>query len=656
MSQNFVSLTQVEEEIERQGADKSCGIDGIHIRFIKALVGTQLTVTLQHLYSRCVQTGTTPSAWNQSEIHMIIKSIAGPRDATNLRPISLIGMFRKIFERLLLVHCQSERWAQLHSCQTGFRCANSTYTNAAVVHAMLAGRQRTTAIFLDFKAAFDTVDHTILITRLQERGCPRMILRLIYSLMCRSVQSRLYINGEVSRWFPRTCGVLQGSPLSPWLFNIFIDGLVGALNMKGSEPACLFYADDGVILPPVDSDAQALLSAAEAWAAVNRLELRFDKCGFVSRAIDPLQLFLCGQQLRACDSYPYLGFPMTATGIDFPVHLRLRTEAAAAKARWLGVKSDQWGVANRLRVYRQFLAPMFEYGAPLVWAWAKETAANAAEFERSTEAIKEMLAWIGNYKGGRHLVTLSLCGLLPPGDRFQHIFTGYQRAIDQMASTNPLKLLTIKLESQPFVRALSSDVLFTTFKLNSSFEPSVKVALQRFLRLDYRKRIEAAAQGAGLTRLIPPSSRRVRGLFMADCSLSGAGEAQGQLFQYRRGVFLFNTKCVCGIRFHRGHEACGALAVPLRLTHADRQLKRSMAVQLSVTGFKFTDIDFLLNCGRVKEAADALRYIQTQIHRAYSATLPPRPSPLRLNPPGGENPIPPARPHPSKSHATPCLS
>jgi hypothetical protein len=68
-------------------------------------------------------------------------------------------MFRKIFERLLLQTFNEEDWARVRSAQVGFRGGYSVTTNAAVLYYLLSTGMRTTAIFLDLRAAFDIVDH-----------------------------------------------------------------------------------------------------------------------------------------------------------------------------------------------------------------------------------------------------------------------------------------------------------------------------------------------------------------------------------------------------------------------------------------------------------------------------------------------------------------
>jgi len=85
---------------------------------------------------------------------------------------------------------------------------------------------------------------------------------------------RLAVNGDLSDGISRSCGLPQGSILAPIVFNMFINSLVGRLNLKGPKgnhgvPRCLFFADDGVLLCEGEGDARRLLMIAERWAKDN---------------------------------------------------------------------------------------------------------------------------------------------------------------------------------------------------------------------------------------------------------------------------------------------------------------------------------------------------------------------------------------------------
>lgn len=100
----------------------------------------------------------------------------------------------------------------------------------------------------------------------------------------------------MSDWFPRTRGVLQSSPLSPYLFNLFVDGLVHLLNFDGPTalPTCLFYADDRVLLTRSKDGIILLLPLVSRWCEDQLIQLNVSKCGYISSSRDPRTLTVLG--------------------------------------------------------------------------------------------------------------------------------------------------------------------------------------------------------------------------------------------------------------------------------------------------------------------------------------------------------------------------
>jgi hypothetical protein len=258
--------------------------------------------------------------------------------------------------------------------------------------------------------------------------------------MFKDVWSQVIVNDAVSPPFQRTRGVLQGSLLSPALFNIFIDELLFILNAGAANlPNCLFYADDGVILTETLLEAQRLLDLAEAW--VEKVELNFNvkKCAVIRS--ESAVLTLQNQIIPVVNTYRYLGFPVTSHGIDFPAHLASRIGAAARWCDFLTVKSGSWGVANHLRVYNQHFAPMFEFGAPLVESWPQSSRENRQAFSVAFKPWKKLMAWINGGSQSCLNVTANLLGLTSPQKRFQRLKTQYQLVLEGLAVENPLRVI-----------------------------------------------------------------------------------------------------------------------------------------------------------------------------------------------------------------------
>jgi hypothetical protein len=276
--QDLFSAEEIVEELRHQDSTKSCGMDGVHIRLMQALISTSVVNVLTALYNSCIRYARISRVWNGTMVCLIVKDHTRLKDADDVRPITLIGMFRKVFERLLLRRFDSGGWARVQPTQAGFRSHYSTCVNAAVLHALLESRRITHVVFLDFKAAFDVVDHSLLLDILRRRGCPLGMQKLIASLTFHHIRSRIVSDGEASNWFSRSRGVLQGSPLSPYLFNIFVDGLLEDLNDGATTvPRSLSYADDGTLLASGSSEILRLLDVVAAWLAGYRMTLNVKK-------------------------------------------------------------------------------------------------------------------------------------------------------------------------------------------------------------------------------------------------------------------------------------------------------------------------------------------------------------------------------------------
>lgn len=594
---DYISAEDIVEELQRQDPSKACGMDGVHIRLMKALSSTSFAHVLVALYNSCIKHARTPRVWNDTMVCLITKDNTRPRDADNVRPITLIGMFRKVFEHLLLRRFDAAGSAKVQPTQAGFRSHYSTCVNAAVLHALLESRRITHVVFLDFKAAFDVVDHSLLLDMLRRRGCPLWIQSLIASLTFHHVRSRIVSDGEASDWFSRGRGVLQGSPLSPYLFNIFVDGLLEQLNDGATTiPRSLFYADDGTLISSSSSEIQRLLDLVAAWSASHRMTLNVKKCGYIAPQEDRDLVYLGDEEVPRLQDYPYLGFPMTGAGIDFDKHLTKRLDQACVRATFLSLHSDRWGPTHRLRVYRQYLAPRFEYGAPLMAAYAERC---PKILDSAQDAVKRLTGWIAGYTSNTHL-TRNLLGLQPLSDRFADLKTTFQVIIRRSSNENPLKSLRgLHWRSGSFYRCFTNDQTFHQYSDSRSDIPTEQEEIKRSIRAFLRERQDIAlsrdARRRKLTRLIPPASRLKRGMRGADSIFLAPRIYQKHFLQYRRGTYNSCHKCVCTAKpvFHRGHESCCRPTGVSWLTGREHRAKARVQALLGPS-LQLTDIDFLL--------------------------------------------------------------
>ena len=167
-------------------------------------------------------------------------------DLNNFRPISNLNFISKILEKVVAIQAHLSSNSLSSSFQSAYRIFHSTETTLLKIHNdLILAMDRgvvTSLILLDLSAAFDTVDHSILLTRLQNWfGLDGLLLNWFTSYLSSRSQA-VSINDSISAFSTLSCGVPQGSVLGPLLFTLYTTPL-GSVISKNSLKYHL-YADD----------------------------------------------------------------------------------------------------------------------------------------------------------------------------------------------------------------------------------------------------------------------------------------------------------------------------------------------------------------------------------------------------------------------------
>lgn len=157
-----------------KGENKSMDCLDINMRLIKTIIDNILK-PLTHICNVSLQTGTFPDKMKIAKVFPLFKNWS-KYIFTNYRPVSLLPQFSKILEKMF--HSRLEKCISKHELiyvgQYGFRPIRSTImANIDAVEEIpnaLDSKKHTIGIFIDLKKSFDTIDHSILVQKLEKYG------------------------------------------------------------------------------------------------------------------------------------------------------------------------------------------------------------------------------------------------------------------------------------------------------------------------------------------------------------------------------------------------------------------------------------------------------------------------------------------------------
>ena len=189
-----------------------------------------------------IKTGIFPDLWKSANVTPVHKK-GSKQIIKNYRPISLLPIFAKIFERILFANMHNFFTSNglITKNQSGFQPGDSV-TNQLIcmvesIHSSLDISLVVRSVFLDMSKAFDKVWNKGLLFKLKQNGISGKLLTLLKNYQSNRRQ-RVLINGSSSQWADIESGVPQGSVLGPLLFLIYINDLE-----MGIKSQVNFFAD-----------------------------------------------------------------------------------------------------------------------------------------------------------------------------------------------------------------------------------------------------------------------------------------------------------------------------------------------------------------------------------------------------------------------------
>lgn len=331
------------------------------------------------IFNSIIRVGYFPSQWKVASIIVIPKPGKPPEKVESYRPISLLPILSKVFEKLLLKRLRPiiKEKNLIPNHQFGFRQDHATIEQVHrvtnTIRQSLEKREFCSAVFLDISQAFDKVWHIGLLYKLKTH-----LPDTYYKIIASYLHDRHFLvkfHEEQTTLTPITSGVPQGSVLGPIFYLLYTSDLPTHPRTKIST-----FADDTAILASssdariASSHLQENVRQVEMWLKKWRMKANEKKSTHVTftlkRDTCP-PITLNNEMIPQADEAKYLGIHLDRR-LTWRKHIEAKKKQLNMKLRsmyWLIGRHSTLSMKSKLLIYKAILKPIWTYGIQL-WGTA----------------------------------------------------------------------------------------------------------------------------------------------------------------------------------------------------------------------------------------------------------------------------------------------
>jgi putative lipoic acid-binding regulatory protein len=366
-----VLLDEVRSALERISTNKALSHDLLPDTVLDHRI-PELVDSMHCLVNYCFRGRFFPEEAAISRLHVINKDSGSQPCLSNLRPIMICSPLRKLMEAIILPKLEDRLITQkiIAKSQTGFMPGCGTAINLVKsvgdileIKSRRSAKGKYFAVFVDFKAAFDSVRHEILYEKLEQAGIDSMTINRIKFLY----NNAYFTVGRAAGAAPINVGVHQGSLISPILFNLYINDLLQDLGKLLGDSNVFCYADDLMFVVLGRLYMEKAVELIDSWGKKNGMMLNAKKCGIMKIQSRRGENSKAGSldDIAFVEKYKYLGVIVDSCLSFEPQIAQLAKRLYGTYSNFYKLISKVVGVKLKLEIWKVYVKTIMEYGAEL---------------------------------------------------------------------------------------------------------------------------------------------------------------------------------------------------------------------------------------------------------------------------------------------------
>ena len=376
-----IKMKELEAALRKIKIGKAHGPDGIIAEYVKYATPNVIT-TLLAIMNTIFINSIYPTRWTVNFLKAIYKS--GPiEEPGNYRGLAIGPAIAKLYSLVLLARL--EKYILDNKILTknqigfirGFRTADHIYVLKTIITKYTKNGGKLYAAFIDFKKAYDKVNRDTLLRSLNKHGIKGRIFSNIKALYSR-VEYSIRTTNRTLDPISSNLGLKQGCPLSPILFNLYINdmsshfktnNITDKVILQGEELSHFLYADDLVIISKSKAGLQEKLNGLSTFAKEKDLTINIKKSKIMvfnqnGKTLKGEYCLINGQKLDVVSKYTYLGVDIPSSG-SFSTSIRELTDKAkrAMMSLFSTIMRFNFPFRKSIQLFGTYVEPILFYNS-----------------------------------------------------------------------------------------------------------------------------------------------------------------------------------------------------------------------------------------------------------------------------------------------------